>query len=743
MNVCGHSFCRETEREVMKKRRVVYRCIWFMLAVLLLSGTVTDGLAAYAAEEQKISVSEELAENEEMPETAELAENEEMLKVAGWPENTETAAAEPSGETDKKLYRGYSHEITAQGIGAVGLRIEDGQEADGEDRIVYCYDNRKVYPGKRDAGESILYSRIDNYLDSKDPYTEAYGADKKARIATALYAGYPYNAYGHLEEFGILPEEARYMTQLMIWDITENAEGIYGAPEPEKGISENMVKYYNAIYQDLLEDFMVKDEHLGGEMEITGQFNFHQEGEYWQTGKLHVSGSKGTVRFRNLAPHFEILEAYTMRPLQDIDMTQDFIIRSKVRPDDETSFFVEYQYERVKFYFYKYEKGGNPDSRGIQNLIRVEPSDILETSYFQIFSDGKKEEVGEDEIPEEIYISKTVRKEWVDAGFETQRPEGIYVQLYANGTACGNPAFLNGQNAWQYRWDGLKAEKNGVYIHYTVKETDVPAGYIAEVTENAPNADFVLKNIFVGNDAPEYDMGETYGTILLSKEVIGEGGDKSQPFTFEISLEEDGSPYNGVLAYSGGVKTGITGVNRPEDGKLEFKEGKAQIKLSHGQQITLEGIPLGKTMKYAVTESETDKAGYRTAYNNEMSPASGVCEAHINIHVINYKENISASPEIPEQSQNGTEIQSRESQTDDGRNVQEIAGSSEKDADVEINIVKNIPKQAGTIHINENRNIVSKSPKTADPINAAAGLGIWTAAAAIGLLLRRFWSGKK
>lgn len=331
--------------------------------------------------------------------------------------------------------------------------------------------------------------------------------------------------------------------------------------------------------------------------------------------------------------------------------------------------------------------------------------------------------MGEDEIPEEIYISKTVRKEWVDAGFETQRPEGIYVQLYANGTACGNPVFLNGQNAWQYRWDGLKAEKNGVYIHYTVKETDVPAGYIAEVTENAPNADFVLKNIFVGNDAPEYDMGETYGTILLSKEVIGEGGDKSQPFTFEISLEEDGRPYNGVLAYSGGVKTGITGVNRPEDGKLEFKEGKAQIKLSHGQQITLEGIPLGKTMKYAVTESETDKAGYRTAYNNEISPASGVCEAHINIHVINYKENISASPspEIPEQSQNGTEIQSRESQTDDGRNVQEIAGSSE----------------------NENRNIVSKSPKTADPINAAAGLGIWTAAAAIGLLLRRFWSGKK
>ena len=43
-------------------------------------------------------------------------------------------------------------------------------------------------------------------------------------------------------------------------------------------------------------------------------------------------------------------------------------------------------------------------------------------------------------------------------------------------------------------------------------------------------------------------------------------------------------------------------VSKPEDGILEFTDGKAQIQLSHGQQITIKNLPYQS--RYAGSEVE-------------------------------------------------------------------------------------------------------------------------------------------
>ena len=76
-------------------------------------------------------------------------------------------------------------------------------------------------------------------------------------------------------------------------------------------------------------------------------------------------------------------------------------------------------------------------------------------------------------------------------------------------------------------------------------------------------------------------------------------GDTTKEFNFTVQLK-DGKNQNidGLYTYTGAA---IVGVDVPESGEIIFVDGEANIKLKHGQSITIEGIFIDTS--YTVTES--------------------------------------------------------------------------------------------------------------------------------------------
>ena len=101
--------------------------------------------------------------------------------------------------------------------------------------------------------------------------------------------------------------------------------------------------------------------------------------------------------------------------------------------------------------------------------------------------------------------------------------------------------------------------------------------------------------------------------LTIEKRVTGEMGDRDKPFTFQISVP---SMANKTVSYTGGIVTGITGVVAPNDSTLNLDaEGKATFNLSHGQTITIHGLPVGTT--YTITEPDAQADGYTVTASGE------------------------------------------------------------------------------------------------------------------------------
>ncbi|EJT6492964.1 DUF5979 domain-containing protein [Clostridium perfringens] len=126
--------------------------------------------------------------------------------------------------------------------------------------------------------------------------------------------------------------------------------------------------------------------------------------------------------------------------------------------------------------------------------------------------------------------------------------------------------------------------------------------------------------------------------LTLSKIVTGEAGDKTKKFTFVINLKDsEGNTVNEIYDYLGVVKSGYENeAVKPDDGKIEFTNGTAEILLSHGQQIIIKNLPFDCT--YTVTEKEANTDNYITTYNGEKDIATGKLEKNITVDVVNNKE---------------------------------------------------------------------------------------------------------
>lgn len=212
-----------------------------------------------------------------------------------------------------------------------------------------------------------------------------------------------------------------------------------------------------------------------------------------------------------------------------------------------------------------------------------------------------------------------VEKVWV--GQASERAE---VKLFADGIEV-DKVILNADNNWKHTFEN-KPEYNSETkqkINYSVSETTI-SGYKNNITGDAKNG-FIVTN----TELPDLTIG---------KEVIGELGDKTKVFNFELTLKQaDGNPINGKFNYIGSVDDRYKKEStKPSDGEITFIEGKATITLSHGQEITIKDLPYGVT--YKVMEKEANENGYLTTYNGNNEVATGELKQDTKVQVVNNKE---------------------------------------------------------------------------------------------------------
>ena len=126
---------------------------------------------------------------------------------------------------------------------------------------------------------------------------------------------------------------------------------------------------------------------------------------------------------------------------------------------------------------------------------------------------------------------------------------------------------------------------------YTVSEADYTAD---RYTTTSTGAVGVVETAAVRATFLNTRANPGYGALTVTKTVEAIGGAEipDMQFVFDIALTlEDGEDFTGTLR-----TTRTSG----ETGRLYFNGGAASIRLSHGESVTLSGIPLGTS--YTVTE---------------------------------------------------------------------------------------------------------------------------------------------
>ncbi|AMN30734.1 thioester domain-containing protein [Clostridium perfringens] len=252
---------------------------------------------------------------------------------------------------------------------------------DGE-KTVYCYNHDYNQPGSSiiDSSNKTYYTRTESYLNTNDELMDVYGKEKKERIAAALAYGYPVNSSDLISKCGINEDEARYITQQLIWDICSGNDGPYGYEYGKFG-----------YYDKLLELSKIKKFEQGN-LNLIGDFKFTERGGQYSTDNLSTTGSVGSFMITNLPDDMVVKDWNTGQILNDkpIKVGQEFYIESSIKPNPDLKLKINYNYQEVKFYFYKYSRGGikgKPD-KPFQSLIRAELEDKTNEKSYEISIDG-------------------------------------------------------------------------------------------------------------------------------------------------------------------------------------------------------------------------------------------------------------------------------------------------------------------------------------------------------------------
>ena len=154
---------------------------------------------------------------------------------------------------------------------------------------------------------------------------------------------------------------------------------------------------------------------------------------------------------------------------------------------------------------------------------------------------------------------------------------------------------------------------------YTVSEADYTAD---RYTTTSTGAVGVVETAAVRATFLNTRANPGYGALTVTKTVEAIGGAEipDTQFVFDIALTlEDGEDFTGTLR-----TTRTSG----ETGRLYFNGGAASIRLSHGESVTLSGIPLGTS--YTVTERATQDMRVSSTGSEGTITGTGHMAAFVN-----------------------------------------------------------------------------------------------------------------
>lgn len=253
---------------------------------------------------------------------------------------------------------------------------------DGGEKIVYCYN--RDYNEPDIPAEKTYYTRTESYLNSNDKLMDVYGKEKKEKIAAALVFGYPNDPSGLIEQCGISKDDARYITQQLIWDICSGNNGKFNSG------TTGLYGYY-----DKLVDLSNVTKFEEGNLSLVGDFKFTERGDKYTTLNLSTKGSAGSFTITNLPKGMNVRDWNTDELLNNkpIKVGREFYLESPIKPTPELKLKFKFNYQDVKFYFYEHLKGGRKSqekyNKPFQSLIRAELENKTQEKEYEISIGGQ------------------------------------------------------------------------------------------------------------------------------------------------------------------------------------------------------------------------------------------------------------------------------------------------------------------------------------------------------------------
>ena len=457
----------------------------------------------------------------------------------------------------------------------------------GEDVVGYCYNAHKSWPGV--GNQSV--TKFENA--SNDQFLQLVADQTKLRnretlredILRVCYKGFPRDGIGLRQKYNLGKDVFRMITQTAVWYYTdgmnleqttfykfgypwmwtENAKNAYyellNTPvtlPPNYTLDlyqNNAPKYQNILSTTLPEnyippksiEFSKKDETLSG-AELGG-------------ATLQVLGNDGSL----------IEQWTTDGNTHKVDLfAGDYIFRETAAPNG---------YVTVSEIQFNVDDNGN-----VRITSKANNEDIAEGGASKLTVVDKKVPI--------VYKPLTVKKVWELYGHqESEIPDSVQVQLYADGAAFGDVVTLKKADGWTYTWPQLDSSKT-----YEVREVNTPDNCVSRI-ENIDD-----KNVTIYNSMkPE----------LTVEKIVrdGEWADKTREFDFRIELkDENNQPINGNFAYAIENKDG----GQISAGDLQVQNGWTTFKLGHNQKIKIKGLPPKVT--YRVEEVSDGNAAFKASY---------------------------------------------------------------------------------------------------------------------------------
>lgn len=430
-----------------------------------------------------------------------------------------------------------------------------------------------------------------------------YGANKiqVLQIFAQLYS----------DSYFVTEQQAYDATQYTIWKLLND----YGVPDNDMQ-ELNHSPLGMVLWKYCQNGKLLEEEPKSEAIKVEGnlKFTYHSKDNMWHSGKLKINEPQEYNGLYNLILPQGVTSSDGRTYVYG---NQEYELVSKSKPDATGQFRIEAGIDWLQEMKQYSPIGDNTFQHMVGAVVKKTP--ISKTISYTSEAEGRLE-ITKAVVGDEEDLKK-------DFSFILELPNNKINGKY------GDFYFKNGVASFT-----LKAGEKKIAEH-------LPAGVKYSVRENENDKYFVTSNnsegIILENQTITVSfLNERKMELSLSKLVTGNMGDKTKEFTFNISLtKRDGTPFEGEVKYTASVMPGYEAESAPlESGILKFSGGKAMVKLSHGQRITIHDLPF--QCKYAVQEQEENQDYYTTTYNDQKNSPNGILDKNVEICVKNNKETI-------------------------------------------------------------------------------------------------------